>query len=385
LRGLRIASYALFFCASVALTLFAIHSGLDAAGIDPLPTRLEIGQSYDTRIESLSRLPAASRAYHVAYLGDSMVIDYPEEKQLPSVLQEEIRRNPRRHRPVRVYNFGQVGTGIFDYYLLADQLVRARPDLIIVPFNLANTSPAWRAAFSRPELAGWIAGDRLVEALALPLSWAGLTADRLLFNHALVRVGLLDLWTSLSGEQTRLDQARLAMERRIASPTPGRQTPEETMRSARDNQIRRIRNVPRSKRYSAAGMRHLMGPALDGLQPDHPTLAVLGATVRRFREAEIDVLVYVNPINREHVEELGILDPERLDLTLRSIEGVVDEGGGRFLDLHGILPDRMFRDHTGHFKYEAPLDGTRALAARLAPVVIEIARTDSRRQRARPD
>ena len=47
LRGLRIASYALFFCASVALTLFAIRSGLDAAGIEPLPTRLEIGQSYE--------------------------------------------------------------------------------------------------------------------------------------------------------------------------------------------------------------------------------------------------------------------------------------------------------------------------------------------------
>lgn len=380
MRGLRIASHALLFGASLVLTLLGIQALLDAAGIEPDVTRLATGTSFDRRIEALRKLPANSPTYHVVYLGDSMVIDYPEEKRLPSVLQDEIGSRFPKGRPVRVYNFGQVGTGIFDYYLLADRLAHSLPDMVILPFNLSNTAPAWRGAFARPELAGWVAQERLLEALGLPLGWIGLTADRLLFNHAVVRFGGLDLWTRLSEEQTRVEGARLALEHRFADPTTPFQSPEDVMRAARDNQIRRIRNVPRSNRYSAAGIRYLMGPALEGLDPDHPALALLGATVRHFRARDIDVLVYVNPINREHIESLGMLDERRLARTLASIELAVGANGGHLLDLHDAFPDTLFRDQTGHFRHEEPLDGTRALAARLAPAVVEMAGPAHRRK-----
>ena len=44
------------------------------------------------------------------------------------------------------------GSGPFDYYLLADEIAAARPDLIAL--NLDAFSQTWQHAFSRPQLAG---------------------------------------------------------------------------------------------------------------------------------------------------------------------------------------------------------------------------------------
>ncbi|MBW2293194.1 MAG: hypothetical protein JRG94_12920 [Deltaproteobacteria bacterium] len=99
---------------------------------------------------------------------------------------------------------------------------------------------------------------------------------------------------------------------------------------------------------------------------------MLGATVRAHVRLGSDVLVYVNPINVEHIEQLGLLDESGLAQSLDHATAAVTRNGGHFVDLHQIFPDAAFRDRSGHFAYEGEINGPVELAERLAPSVVSI-------------
>jgi len=373
-RTIRSALLALGFFFALAVGLVAIRAGLDRFEIEARGTRHSVATYYSGEVDQDLLRKAAPNEYAVAFLGNSMIMSYPKEYQIANVLQAQARREARGKPPIHVANLGLAGTGVFDYYFLADVIAEVKPQLVIIQFDLASPSQRFRSSFSRPESAGWIAPGRFARSVTLPLSWVGLTFDRLLLYSAIVRAGLFDSWATLSEEQTRFEAARELLETELAFRGLRDSSPEEVYRGRRAFWSLAHNQVQGSNRYTEAAMRTHFGAAMGGLPADDPTLRMLEATVRTFRSRNIDVLVYVNPLNMQHLGKTGLLEHAGLDLTLRRVQQSVSRGGGWFLDLHDIFPDEAFRDAPGHLAYEGTLNAPAHLAARLAPIVVEAAR-----------
>jgi hypothetical protein len=347
-------------------------SALDAYAIESPPTRIGVASLFRRRLDRIRRLDLPVETRRVVFLGDSMEADFPPLQKVPVVLQREITARTGGEPPIRVFDLAIVGTGIFDYFCLADLLAQAQPHLVVLPFNLSNPSRHWQRSFSRPELAGWIDAARIPAALRLPLSWAGLSTDELFYYRAIVGSGGFDAWVRRAGEKLRYTEAKRLLAGRIARRSASGESPEEVLETAR-YLLKRKRTVDsEARRLTPAGVRHYFGPSLDGLGPSDPSLRLLGGTVRALRAHGIDVLVYVDPVNVEHMRKLGLGDPQRLAETIASLRAVVQESGGYFRDLHELFPDEFFRDEIGHLTFDAVRDGPARLSAELAPSVIEL-------------
>jgi hypothetical protein len=383
LRAHRILLLVAGFSIALWAGLTGIRTALDRSGIEALETRHGVASYYCREVDKALFRKKKPGEYRVALLGNSMIMSYPKEYQLANVLQAHTWQSTRGRPPIHVFNLGMEGTGIFDYYFMADVIAEANPHLVIIQFDLASPSQRFRSAFSRPEIAGWIESGRIARSVALPLSWVGLTFDRLLLYAAIVRTGLFDHWAGLSAEQTRVEEARKQLETELAFRDTRGRSPEEIYRSRRAFWSLGRSRLAEVDRFTEASMRTHFGAAVLGLPADDPTLRMLEATIRTFRGKGIEVLVYINPLNMDHLEKTGVLDRAGLALTLSRVEASVDRSGGFLLDLHDIFPDRAFRDAPGHLAYEDGLNGPGHLAARLAPIVVEAARSRSARDRLR--
>ncbi len=375
-QHLRAVVIACGFVVSLLTGLRIIQASLDAAGIEGKPIRQTVATTFR---DAVAATPSASGAYRIAMLGDSMLVSYPQGAQVPDHLQSELRRRTQGDAELRVVNLGMSGTGAFDYYFLADIVAAAEPQLVVISFNLTSTSDAFRSAFSRPEMAGWVGTDRIFETLLLPGSWIGLTADRLLFYTALVRLDLVERWMNFTTEQTRIGVAHREIEHFVALARDGQPSPEDALRKRQGMRAMSARGLSKTRRYNAEGIRYQYHSALDGFREDNPTLRLLGAAMRTYREMGIEVLVYLTPFNREHVENIGVFDREKFERSLRILEAAVTDNGGVFVDLHAIFPDAHFRDKPGHLVYQGEVNGPALLAEALAPRVLEIVRSSGGR------
>lgn len=326
--------------------------------------------------KQLPELAAAERRGEttVAVLGASALVSYPEGRRVPDRLQERL--------PARVVSLGMPGSGPFDYYFLADEVAAARPDVVVIAVNLDHFSQAWRNAYSRPQLAGWIHPERLPEAFALPLERTGLTADRLLFYVSVVRAGFYDAWYWLALRQAQLGRARAQLEAWLQGGVyeprndTGDDTPERSFRrAASQHTIARVFDSPDLRHYREPALREHYGAVLAGLPPDDPVLEVLDATVERLVEAGARVLVYVEPIETETLRRAGLLDEAGLSRSLEALAAQMRARGAVFVDLHDALPSDAFRDAPGHLAFEQGVDGPARLADELAPHVRALLRS----------
>jgi hypothetical protein len=364
-----IALFAIGFSAALVASLAAIYWSLEAAQIEPLVTRHEVARIYRDKVAGYRRHEFPNDTYRIAFLGDSMAVSYPNEFKIAHVLETQLRRRSEYKLPVRVFDLGMAGTGSYDYYFLADVISELEPQLVIVEFNLVSPAQNFLAAFSRPELAGWIAPRRLATALGLPLGGVGLTFDELLLYVAVIRSGGFESWKNLSKQQTRVTESLRRIEDSVAIRNKKNRSPEDDLRLIREFWGLARNNLPEGSRFTRLAMREQLGPVLDGLSEDDPTLVVLRAVVRAFRDKGIDTLVYLNPINLDHVSRLGLSNDAGLKQSLDHIERAVTESGGLFLDLHDLFPDVMFRDRAGHLAFEGKINGPSRLASALAPSV----------------
>jgi len=309
----------------------------------------------------------------IGFLGDSSIISYPDGRTVPDRVQQAIDAHEPRRGRIHVAPLAMSGAGPFDYYFLADRIAGARPDLVVIGLNLDHFSAAWKGAYSRPQLAALIEPARLVEALSLPLHWTGLTTDRLLFYIGVVQAGGYDAFYWLTLRQAQVGRARTRFERWMQGG--GEDTPEQGFSDRADEHtLARIFTGPEIRHYRRAGLLEHYQETLAGLEPDHPVVRVLAATVQRFRSDDVAVLVYLAPIEVSWLESQGVLDRDGLARTIAVVRQAIESSGGEFADLHDRLPADAFRDAPGHLvvpqEGEDGIDGPLLVAEALAPLVI---------------
>lgn len=296
----------------------------------------------------------------VALVGDSVLLsDWANSVPVQVRIALRLRGGPRPN----VQALGWPGLGPISEYCLADEIIAAHPDLIVLEVNLRGFIAGPLGPAGYPELAGHIRSERLLEAATLPLADAGITLDRLLFYRALVAFGLEPAWTDVLDRQARLIHQRDVLEQWIEVSTGSHALFDRKLAQGVVAYARSL--VPGRNRATRARLQKNLWPVFEGLSREHGRLRVLGAALRTFREAGIPVLVWLAPSNVEHFRYLG-LRVDGLAESAATIREVVEGQGASFVDLHWMMPDVGFADSADHVTMEGPFNGAAVLGDRLA-------------------
>lgn len=351
-----IAAFGLAFSA----TGWAVLETLDHAGVGRPGTALDRVAGLRLAIRSAGQRSAPGG--NVVIVGDSHLLrsgELPMHSWIERGLWQE-------HPDAMVSRLAAPGLSQFAHYSIADRIVSLAPAAVVVELNLAGFSTQWRDA-SDAHFAALLAPGRWPEAMLLPLEWAGLRLDQLLLYGSIVHAGGLQRWRWLQGEQARwvLGARVLGDALQERSPWP------EGARYLRQFQIARAQRErqPDRRRASREFARTTLGPVLEGAPPDHPALRFLDAALARYAEAGIPVLVFVNPVNLEHLRALGV-PMQGLPATLARAEQVARGRGAGFVDLHALLPDPAFGDEMDHLDPDA--GGSRRLGTAVAEALLAL-------------
>lgn len=344
--------------ATLAATVTFASVVLDLAGLEPSKVVITIGE------ESPSRIPSRieKRIQRVGFLGDSTVVGSGIEVSLPIQLRRVLNR--RSKRPIRVMNLAAPGMSSFGFFTLLDDVLKSRPDLVIVPINLASFAPSWRSDWDRVNGVGRLSARQLADFLTRPYHAWGLTLDRILLYQAIRRLGVERGWKAHGANQVRAIRgvalARRSMARGPNVPTSGLPRTRSPLMA-----VNRFRFNPRF-------LREIYGPALTGITLDHPTAQMLEGVLAGYRDAGVGIIAYVVPMNIDHLARVGVEIGSGLEGSIATLRGIVEREGGEFIDLHAMLPDRGFRDPPGHFSQNETIDGPLLVAERLAPAVLAV-------------
>jgi len=295
---------------------------------------------------------------------------YPKQQAVPKRLEQNIRAQFFQiPRPIVVNTFVRPGQGYSSYYFRAERMVEARPDQIVIEFHASAMSAQWREKFSRPNDVALVGMDRMLEALSLPLYKLGLTADRVLWMVTCEELGAVDVWRTIAVAQGRITKLRDAMDKSTAVLFGSQAHEKYQQQLNRHNAAHLL--TPEGRRWTEEAYHHFYGEALAGVESDDIAIEMTKATVRLFQQAGIKTLVYVSPINVEHMSEVGALDRAGLQKSFARLGDAVRAAGGKFADLHDLLADDQFRDPAGHMTFEGKTSGSNVLAQHLASLVIE--------------
>jgi hypothetical protein len=348
-----------------ALTGLLLVRLLDGVGERYRPVALEGGIRTERQLGKAVRVAGGRR--RIFLLGDSLVFDMtPRPRSIPDNLAALLAARTRGRDYVRAV--ASPGLGAFAHYFLADRILAARPDVVVLSVNLHWFSPIWRG-IDPPTLAGWLPARRWAEALALPLEATGVSADRLAFYRALVASGALPAWYRLQREQLRVQGAWQAAARRLQALSGMPEGLAYETEHGRRALARRAERGRSTATYAAA----TFGPVFAGIDADSPTVRALDTLLARYRDAGVAVVVYVAPINVEHLRRLGVYDARGAASAVDFLGRLARRRGARFLDLHALLPDAAFADQNDHLRTDGPVDGAALAARRLLPLVLEAA------------
>ena len=315
----------------------------------------------------------------VAFLGDSISIQVGAgAPTVPRALREALARAPDAPR-FEVHSLAALGAGPFDYYFLADVIADAHPDLVVIAFSLQSLGDSFRH-LARPRLSGWMGLRRVPSALLGPIHWIGLSADELLMNVAIVQARAGELWRQLLVLQARLGAARADLANALGARFGGDGPRLFEVAHFLSERLRTRVPGPGGQldRYGVAAERRHYGVAFEGLAKDHPVLFALADGLGVLRAAGVPVLVYLNPVNVEHLASVGLPEDERFAESLATVESVVRDSGASYLDLHALLPDAAFRDAAGHLGTPEAPEATARIAGAVAPSVVALTRASSR-------
>jgi len=294
---------------------------------------------FESRLESLASRRADPR-FSVAVLGDSShfwSLD-PAHCMRPS-LERALR--PSERARIEIYGVAARAFSAFDYYLLVNRLVDARPDLVVVPVNLRSFGQEWieSATHEFTPIERYLRIDELWAAPDVPVGRRELGWERVLIrrlDEALAggRISLLLRGLRRHLRAELLLAAENTFPARLLHPLPTPSPP--------------------------------VWP--DAIAPDHPMLAYFRAINRLAASHGIEVLYYTVQTNLEAIAESGT----RLDLRglYASIEREIAHAPGvHFLDLAGSNPRWMFSDASEHLNQR----GMRLVSERIARRIAELA------------
>jgi hypothetical protein len=339
----------------------AMREGLDRAGVGRPHTLLD-------RVGGLLRsLLSASRrsrgGFDVVMVGDSHLL---RSGELPVHVWVE-RGLWEVQGDSAVWRVAVNGLSLFGHYCASDRIAETDPAAIVMELDLADLSQLWRDASDAP-FAGLLAPRRWAEAAILPLAGAGVSIDQLLFYGGVVQLGGFQRWRWLQGEQARAALAPFDLGNTLQrhSPWP------DGVRYDRQLQLAGLvrERALGHRRASPEWARATLGPALEGASERHPSLRFFESLLRHYAEAGVPVLVYVNPVNVEHLSELG-LPIQGLTLTIERARVIALRQGAGFVDFHALLPDAAFRDEMDHL--DADGDGARRLGNAIAESLLAFA------------
>lgn len=350
--------------AGFALTGVACLRGAERAALPYVTASLDVLPYLHERVARARERRGAERL--VLFLGDSLSIDpRGEDSSVPEVLRGLLRADASDPGAVELASLAAPALSLYSHYFLADCVLALAPDVLVLELNPRTFSPVWLAA-DRAELAGWLPARRWGEALRLRLERVGVHPDALFLHGAVVAAGGAEAWRLVQREQLRLAHAMEPAARALQERLGGSQG---LVYQVQHQQRSLRRDKTSADRATEVSAHELLGPVLDGLEPGDPGLAVLDALLRRFAQARVAVVVYLAPVNVEHLAALGLVPAPGLARSARRIDAVARRWGAVFLDLHALLPDAAFRDHLDHLVYGVPGEGSRAVAARLVAVV----------------
>ncbi len=355
-------------CALVA-TALAILRVLDAAG---LPTPYVDLDSMKVHLQVLGVLATAKQrmpGQRIAFLGDSTSMHASDgsrgiDHQLGPALDALAPEQPRH----LVFSFAAPGYTQFTQYFLSHRVAYARPDAVVVAFNLASFSNQWRRV-DRTRLAAWLPVRRLPEALSLPLYWIGLSTDQLLLYPIVAQLGGFEAWQKLLRVQARCVHAWGSAAEWLQAHSGARDGLAYQNQFFYHTRMEQYVDGP-PQRETASLARSRLDALLAGVDPDHPVLRVLHATLEVFRERGIPVFVYIVPLNLEYLERIGIRNREGVRRGIESVRRVVEAAGASLIDLHDSLPDAAFADGGGHLMTTAEYDAPPIVARRMAQAML---------------
>jgi hypothetical protein len=364
--------FGLGFFAAIAGVMIPLSVALDAFEIPPGLIQSDYAEMA-LRIRSQMISERRESDVQILMLGDSTLMTgkgMEHRHTIPAMLDRALQPYVIRRNRLKVYPFAFPGAGYTSFYFLSEELITARPDLIVVEFNLFSLSAKWADRWGRPDHSAWLGWSGIFESMSLPLHRVGLTVDRMLWTVACVELGCGSTWNFVQREQLRVPQLLDLVRAKLVSAT-GMHAIDDLRDRRKEAIAAERREGPMPNRRTAAAYRSAFGKSLDGASSDDVALRMLAATVRRFRAAGIPVVVYVNPVNVEAMKRRGVWNQSGIDRTLAALDATVVESGGCFIDLHDLLPDAEFRDPAEHLSYRGNRNGHALLVARLAPVVVE--------------
>jgi hypothetical protein len=361
--------FAVAFCVSASCVWRGASEAVKIARIEPVGLALSMAENLREWRRRLARDRAHER---VALIGDStmMVAEGmdPRRETLPARVVQALRQRGAIGRRIRIHTLCQPALGPAGIYFASDELARARPDRIVLSLSIAGFSPGGLKDFSYAEISGWLRPEHLWEAARLPFLQIGLTFDRVLLYQGIVAVGAVDLW-----RDTRQLQARV-----FKLPGWLGDTVERKLGLTTSVDMQFVLGIARWQRMFVPGRKRWTRPAgeqsfaavLQGLTPENPALQMLGSALERFRVAGIPTLVYLRPVNVEHLRSLGI-STAHLRESLLTLQRTVLSHGAQLVDLHALLPDSAFSDAGDHYTFQGAPNGAAWLGDRIANAIVE--------------
>lgn len=338
----RLAAVAVFAVAPPGLALLGVWKVCGPALVSANPSdvgKLERLAELESDLDSVAHRDPGIR-YSVAVLGDSthfFSLD-PRNGMRPSL--ERALRPSERER-IDIYGVAARAFSAFDYYLLVNRLVDARPDLVVIPVNARSFGEEWiaSAAHEFTPIERYLRIDELRAAPDEPVGRRELGWERVLIR--------------------RLDEALAGGRISLL--------------------LRGLRRHLRAELLLAAENTfplHLFHPLPSqplpiwpiAIAPDHPMLAYFRAINRLAARHGIEVLYYTVQTNLEAVAESG--SPPDLQGLYASVEREIAHAPGiHFLDLAGSNPRWMFSDASEHLNER----GMRMVSQRIARRISELA------------
>jgi len=367
--ALRSAGLAVGFLFGLTCVIGLVMLATRAASLEPGASKLEnLGRS-EAQINVLAGDAQVDEAIRIAFLGDSTVHSAARKKGLPFLLGQRLEASERERLPAKVYSLASPALGSISFHALSRDIIAASPDLIVWQVAFSHSNDFWLRGNTHHEFSGRLSLQDLVELSVLPIHQIDLSFDDLLAYKILLTPSIRPLWSGLLKEQSRVQKARSAFEKTL----PGKlgRSPEVVFAGVTGlNQMAdQFVQIDGRSRHSKKWAIEYLGEGLRGINTDHIVLQVLAKSLSLFRDAQIPVVIYLNPINIDYLRSLGTMNEELLQASIEAYRSVATRYSAGFVDLHDELPDVSFYDAQGHFKPTPELDPAARILERIQPAV----------------